>query len=292
MVHNTNVRVGEIDLRYYYRQPSPALQDYIGSFYYMHMPDGGQGGVRVEIPHLRLLVSGTSILEIDGDQSVFGPSTTLVCGPSFRAGSVQASPDTLMIGASLTPIGWQALFERSIEPYANKKLTIDELLPDHQKFHHFFETDHGSEDALFQALETILLDAINPAIDIRSAFLAPTMNWLLDPTSPDIEALLASIDLSHRQVDRLMRHYFGGSPKQVHRVFRALNIAYRICTENIENWQEVAGAHYDQAHFSKDFKDRIGCTPTDFMTSQIMMMKFDIGKRQEISHRSRYSLIG
>lgn len=279
-------------LRYYYRQPSQQLRDYIGSFYYMNMPDGGQGGVRVEIPHLRFIISGTSTLEIEGDVSVFGPSTPLVCGPSFKAGRVSTSPDTLIIGASLTPIGWQAIFNRSVEPYANKKLTLEAFIPGCDAFKNWFEKDHATEDDLFRSLESALEGIINSQVDIRQDFLTHAIDWLLHPDSPGIDDLVKRTQLSHRQIDRLLRYYFGGSPKQVHRVFRALNISYRICTENIEDWRIVAGAHYDQAHFSKDFKNRIGCTPTDFMKDQIIMMKFDIGKRQEVEHASRYSLIG
>lgn len=149
----------------------------------------------------------------------------------------------------------------------------------------------GGASDTFTSLETLLTERMKPKDGFREDFVNDALSWLLDPESPSLSTFIERSKLSHRQIDRLVRRYFGGSPKSVYRVYRALNIAYRLCTEEGLDWTEVAGSYFDQAHFSKDFKDRMGYTLTEFVGQRQAMIRFDISKRLEINHRTRFSLI-
>ena len=278
-------------MQYFYRQPALDLQDYFGSFYFIGMPQAGEGCTRVEAPHLRFILAGVSTLTHGEEVSIYEAPAALVCGPSFRAGHAAVTAGSIMIGASITPLGWQALFGVSAEDYGDRKAPLSDRIGDAPDIDRWCAETRSGDEAAFMTLEDILRAYLNRESPVRRDFLDVAMDWALDPSSPSIETLVERTGLSHRQVDRLCRQYFGGSPKQVHRVYRALNVAYRLASDPTLAWNDVAGAFHDQAHFSKDFKDRLGCRPSEFMNGQIMMMRFDIEKRLEIPHKTRFSLL-
>lgn len=280
-------------MRYYYRSVSDPLKDLVGSFYLMEMPQAAGDLVRVEIPHIRFLCKGHSDLAVGTEPERFAAPDVLVCGPSFQTGSVAVSDNCLIIGASLTPEGWQRFLNVSAEDYANRKVSISAIRPDTPTAELFDGLSKAQDDeALFAAIEAYLLAILIEGVDLHSAFIETALAWIEDPEAPGVPDLVMASGLSSRQVDRLCRRYFGGSPKQVQRVFRALNIAYKLAMDEAEDWRDIVDAHYDQSHMIRDFKDRIGCTPNQFIKERRMMMRFDIEQRQKIPGLRRYGLIG
>ncbi|MAS04573.1 MAG: hypothetical protein CL534_07730 [Ahrensia sp.] len=280
-------------MRYYYRAPCSILKPYAGSFYLMEMPQPMSGQVRVEIPHIRFLCRGVSTLSVGDNRSVFRSPEVLMCGPSFRTGMVSVTENTLILGGSLTPAGWCALTGVSAEGYANRKVSFADIRPelDPSPLHGVIDND-VSDDVLFSAIERFLIDALIEKPAPRWDFINAAMDWATDRASPGISELHRRTGLSPRQVDRLCRYHFGASPKQVHRVFRALNIAYRLTVEGADNWREVVDPFYDQSHFVRDFKDRIGCTPGDFTGERLAMMRHDLEQKAAVADTPRYCLIG
>ena len=280
-------------MRYFYRAAPPELRPYIGSFYLIDTPQAQSGLVRVEIPHIRFLCRGTSTLSIADDVDVFSSPEVLVCGPSFRTGMASVTAGTMIIGASLTPAGWHALIGRSAEAYANRKVSLSQVRPEVDRGDLLSCLAAGGDDErLFGAIEGFLNGALIDDPPPRWDFIAPAMAWASDPECPGIEDLATRTGLSARQVDRLCRYYLGGSPKKVHRVFRALNIAYRLTVEGAEDWRDVVEPFYDQSHFIRDFKDRIGCTPSEFTGERLKMLRLDLEQKSRVEGTPRYCLIG
>jgi AraC-like DNA-binding protein len=280
-------------MRYFYRATPQELRPYIGSFYLIDTPHDQAGQVRVEIPHLRFICSGTSTLSIADDVQVFSARSGIVCGPSFRTGMAEVSANSLILGCSLTPAGWHALIGQSAELFANRKVDLAETRPD-LPIDALFDRLAGTADeaAQFGAIERFLIDALMPDPPPRWDFITPAMAWATDPACPGLDDLVARTGLSSRQVDRLCRTYFGGSPKQVHRVFRALNIAYRLTVDGADDWREVVEPFYDQSHFIKDFKSRIGCTPREFTGERLKMMRYDLAEKAKVADAPKYCVIG
>ncbi|MGV6849600.1 MAG: helix-turn-helix domain-containing protein [Marinibacterium sp.] len=280
-------------MRYYYRAPAPELQGLVGSFYLMEMPHSASDLVRAEIPHIRFLCKGTSVLSVGEGTREFSERCALVCGPSFRTGSVAVNAGTLIIGASLTPAGWQRIVGVPAEDLADRKVDLREIRGDADTaaLDAAIEAAETDEE-MFRAVEAFLLATQRDDVAVREDFLKVAMDWISDPASPGVGDLVAKSGLSDRQVDRLCRIYFGASPKRVHRVFRVLNTAHRMATEDVTDWREVAGSYFDQSHLIRDFRDLIGCTPGTFMAERRMMMRFDIELRQQVAGLPRYCLIG
>jgi AraC-like DNA-binding protein len=79
-----------------------------------------------------------------------------------------------------------------------------------------------------------------------------------------VEALAAEIGWSRRHLAARFRDAIGLSPKAVARLFRVQHAAARVRAG--DRLADVAyGAGYaDQAHFNREFRELVGCTPSEF----------------------------
>lgn len=280
-------------MKYYYRAPPPSLKPYIGSYYLMDTPQAQAGQTRVEIPHLRFVCRGQLNVNIRFGSFVLPANSMWVFGPSFGVGDANCAENTKVIGCSLTPAGWHAFIGASAEEYADARLPFQQVRPDIDMADYCARLgeDRTDED-LFAETDAFLEAALITDPPPRWDFNAAAMEWASDPACPGIDVLIEKTGLSARQVDRLCRYYLGGSPKKVHRVFRALNIAHRLTVDGADNWRDVVGPFYDQSHFIRDFKDRIGCRPGDFHGEWLRMMRFDLALKNAVPGTPKYCLIG
>nr|WP_233061398.1 AraC family transcriptional regulator [Parvularcula mediterranea] len=109
----------------------------------------------------------------------------------------------------------------------------------------------------------------------------------------ELEDLLETSGRSQRQLERLCKAYFGGSPKKLHRKFRALHAANAFAWDEHQDWRDVASTtYYDQAHFIREFKTFNGRTPTEFINGPHFLVRVTLDQRRQIDHPSPYSLIG
>jgi AraC-like DNA-binding protein len=281
-------------MRYDYFEPAPDLRRLVGSYYIMDIPQGGGDIVRVEIPHIRFLIGGESTLQHGADTVRYRSPAIIVCGPVLKAGMAVVSPGTLIVGVSLTPLGWQRLLGIPVNELASRKVSLDDLFPiaaasvrDRLLSARDDADLIGRVDDVFRSLSH------RPERPVNEAFIHTASRWLLDPSSPGIDALAREVNISSRQLDRWCNRYFGASPKRLHRVYRALHVSNRLAWTGERDWQAVAGdLYYDQSHLIRDFRELIGCTPGEFIDGRSMMIRFDLMKRLAIPHPSGFSLIG
>lgn len=281
-------------MRYLYWKPAADLCAFVGSYYALEAPQDTADITRAEIPHIRFLLSGESVLQ-HGDVTVpFTSPCALVCGPSMRAGQVSVSAGSLIAGASLTPVGWQAMFGAPLHELRDRKAMLDDFHPINPGNIQDRLLSARDDIAFFAAMDDIFRSLVTRATrPFNEAFVAAASEWLLDGSSPGVSRLVNATDISHRQLDRLCNIYFGASPKRLHRVFRALHVSTRLALSDTSDWREAVGEQYhDQSHFIRDFKDLIGCTPGEFMRGKNLMIRFDLMKRLAVPHETRFSLIG
>ena len=72
--------------------------------------------------------------------------------------------------------------------------------------------------------------------------------------------------LSARSLQRLFRRYVGVGPKWVLQRYRLHEAAERIADGEGGDWAAFALelGYFDQAHFIKDFKALVGCSPAEY----------------------------
>lgn len=91
-----------------------------------------------------------------------------------------------------------------------------------------------------------------------------------------VEEAAAKFQISKRTMQRLFKEYIGVSPKWVIQRSRIQEAALRAANGECEDWANLAAdlGYFDQAHFIKDFKKLIGCSPDEY-TKQLIKNEFE-----------------
>jgi AraC-like DNA-binding protein len=73
--------------------------------------------------------------------------------------------------------------------------------------------------------------------------------------------------LSKRPLQQLFNEYVGVGPKWVINRYRLHEVIERMAAQGPVSWTELALelGYFDQAHFIRDFKALVGCSPAAYM---------------------------
>lgn len=267
-----------------YHLPRADLRDYVRSYYLFESERPTVQPMCAELCNIRFLVSGSGDVVLpDGAPAPEFDATLL--GPTMAAYRVETGPGTRLFGVGVLPRGWNALFSVSAEVLADKAVDFTALAGPPAAIA-AEAIRNASCLADMAAIADLFFAQRLAAAPERHAFYPMAIErWLLDPTEPGLDALVARMDVSRRQTDRIAKQYFGASPKLLQRKYRALRAADRILFDRPGDWTGAAGeAFYDQSHFIKEFKTFVGATPADYARSKELLIK-------EVQTRRRAQII-
>jgi AraC-like DNA-binding protein len=82
-----------------------------------------------------------------------------------------------------------------------------------------------------------------------------------------VGALTDAAGVSGNHLATLFKSHVGVTPKRVARIYRFTRLILSVDALGPVDWSELAQAagYFDQAHFSREFKDFTGHTPTDYL---------------------------
>jgi methylphosphotriester-DNA--protein-cysteine methyltransferase len=276
-----------------YRRPGTSVRDLIGSYYCVSIPEAVKDVMRAEIANVRFILSGAAITDVNGQEERYTTGAAMLCGPTQTWSNISFEPGTHIFGAAVTPKGWARMFDTPAFELADKFVPLADHVSaeQHVLVHGVFDAD--GIDAHVRAADRLFAALDQSDKKINSAFLDAVTTWLTNPEPNELDDLLAAVDLSPRQIERLAKHYFGSPPKKLHRKFRALHSANRLAWEEASNWQEAATtAYFDQSHFIREFKEFNGRTPREFLQGAHLLVRQTLTQRRQIEHHSPYSLVG
>ena len=250
-------------LRYYL--PRADLRDLVRAYYVFETEAEARQPLCAELGNIRFTLNGAGRLVFrDGAVAPFSPAT--IIGPTSAAYALDAQAKTRVFGAGVLPMGWALLFGVPADQLADRMEDLVAVAgPEAARV---AEEMRNTED------ELLLVDAADRFFSrlrdrngarCSRAFPYEMQRWLLDPEDLVLDRLVARMDVSRRQTDRLAKLFFGASPKLLQRKYRALRAADRIRMGEAADWLDAAGeSFYDQSHFIKEFKTFLGATPTAY----------------------------
>lgn len=82
-----------------------------------------------------------------------------------------------------------------------------------------------------------------------------------------VGALTDAAGVSGTHLATLFKSHVGVTPKRVGRIYRFARLILSVDARRPIDWSELAATagYFDQAHFSREFKDFTGHTPTDYL---------------------------
>ncbi|WP_300485165.1 helix-turn-helix transcriptional regulator [Flavobacterium sp.] len=124
-----------------------------------------------------------------------------------------------------------------------------------------------------QHIERFLLDRLTDAKTIDRIIKTTVETILTANGQLTIEAVSKQTHANRRQLERKFATTIGLSPKQLSKMVRLQATLKMMLNNQFTSLTTLAyeNEYYDQAHFSKDFKELTGFTPKEFYDDQLKM---------------------
>ncbi|MEO5493758.1 MAG: helix-turn-helix domain-containing protein [Sphingomonas sp.] len=257
----------EAEIAVQFIQPAPALRRFISGyhFYTLNFAPGvahddlfypAWGNIR--------FYSRDADWRIAIGERIFDPVPhAALFGPTSRA-SVSRSTSGTLIGAGLTPLGWNNFVRAAAADFADRIVPLGDAVSG---------TD-GLADAVLAppdatAAASVMDDFFLARLGrpARSEPRIEAMHRLLAESPPiTVDVAAAELGMHPRAFLRLARSAFGFSPKLLLRRARFLRTLTRLEENPQANWVDVLGLGYhDQSHFIRDAHEFLGMAPGDFL---------------------------
>lgn len=257
---------GRFRVRSNFHAPPPEFDGCFTTFYHLSLEVADSGTVsdhlQPEWGNIRFFAGSRPKARI-GDSEVEGARFTAT-GPStlpahFELGSAE------MWGIGFLPLGWARFIARDAEDLCNvvcdgeKDAAFSKFAPLIQPLC----DDQLDRQAQFDAIVEAMRSLMQPSRDedrIRRVHKA-----MIEPAVTTVADFAERSELSVRSLERLCCRYFGFSPKLLLRRQRFMRSLATFMLDPGANWTAAMDEHYhDQAHFTREFRQFMGMTPTEY----------------------------
>ena len=251
--------------------PPPEAAALVHTFYTI---DTAAGRIEEAIPaysaQLIVMVRGTVHFTFD-DGSTGTSASVFFNAPQMRSARAVLEGPVLQIGASLTHIAWQRLANLPADAVHDRLLPAEAVLTQEQIAALEAAADNCRAGRITpEDVCAVLADVIGQGPHaLRPDHVAAVEaigRWLASGFDPALDDLYAGLPASPRQIQRICRRFFGVSPAQVAKRFRALRAAMLLSQPGLsrEAYDQLMATYFDQAHLIRDIRRYTGRTPSQF----------------------------
>jgi AraC-like DNA-binding protein len=249
--------------------PPAGVAALVNTFYVIETQDARiEEVVPAYSAQLVVMLRGRLIVDRTDDAPVEAGSVA-INAPQLGAAHCVLEGPALLIGASLTQIGWQALANLPADKVHDRLLPAETIFSAKQiaALQTAAEKCAAGRLAVHDLCAQIAELLAAPRHTLRPdhvAVVEAIIRWLGSGFDPALDALYSSVDISPRQLQRLSRRFFGVPPAQVLKRFRAIRAAMVLANPALPDAlrDEMLASFFDQAHLIHDIRRYTGRTPT------------------------------
>lgn len=223
-------------------------------------------------------VGGQFVLRSQGETDLHFPDGTITnARPGqcyFIAPTTMASNTVLrgpihFVGLGLSELGWAELTGLPVDKVQNTAVSaVDVFGPSVTEFaetnlRQYSAGEINSQDIALK-MRAFIEPRFSPLDQRHKRVIQTTRAWATDTLMPDISMLYDALPYSERQIQRIVKQYFGQPPSQVARRLRATFVASIMSHRQITSEMDTAigETYFDQSHLIRDVKASTGSTPS------------------------------
>ena len=254
---------GMPQVRFY--RPPPSLHDFLTSFYVVEAQRPLTDHTHPEWANIRLVLGGVWRTS-PGDGPPDPVRIATLYGPTDRTRRVEATGGT-MVGIGLTPVGWLRLIGADARLYANRVVSLDDVLRAEaaEIVPHLLAL---SDEAAQIAYLTALLEARIGQSSHDEPLVRAIHDELIASDYNSVAALADKLQTSERTLHRACLRSFGFSAKRLLRRQRFLRALEATSHQLDQPLSQIFGdEYYDQSHFNREFRKYMGMTPLAYFRS-------------------------
>jgi AraC-like DNA-binding protein len=196
------------------------------------------------------------------------------------------------VGAALLPRGWAAFTGLNADQHGNRLYDAGDWLGPAVialgvRLRAAYGTGAMSPEEMCTEIAAFIAARVGPINPRHDALMTRISDWLSSSLNPPLDALIDGCGYSERQLQRLIERYYGVTPKQLVRKYRALRVAALLQSPDTSDEQiaELLNLFYDQSHLIREIRLFAGRTPARLGDSEkpILDALLDLRNFREIT---------
>ncbi len=226
-----------------------------------------------------LAVGGQFILRSQGETTLHFPDGTIASSKPgqcyFIAPTTMASKTIIrgsvhFVGLGFSELGWAELTGLPVDKVKNTTVPATDVFGTsvtefaEANLQQYLAGEIRSQDIALK-MRAFIEPRFSPLDKRRKRVIQTTRAWATNTLMPDISVLYDAIPYSERQIQRIVKQYFGQPPSQVARRLRATFVAsvtsHRQTTSEVD--AAIGETYFDQSHMIRDVKATTGRTPSN-----------------------------
>ncbi len=245
-----------------YEMAEPPLAAFISSFYHFTYDGDAMAELeRADRAQFRFQLRGSGEYHFAAGHVLPTFPVTIIGPTSAPVTAVAREPQTAF-GWGMTPAGWDNLMGGKAGKYVDNAFDAQSIFGDAiMDLRSRLITALGFAEQLVVAKQAAA-GIYKKRSSAPFEFTNKVDQWLLSTGDPDIDVLIASTGLSHRQLERNTIRFYGMPPKKLARKYRALRAAHVLAHGDSLDDSALGLAFYDQSHHIREVKQFTGLTPS------------------------------
>lgn len=206
----------------------------------------------------------------------------LLFGAQSRPTRVRVQGPVQVVGFSIRPGAWPALFDAPASALADTLTPIDALWPGAGARLSAAAQDVDPDKPVFDGIEAIIRERVvaRGHRPVDDAMIALEHIARTDP-SRQVADISRELGISSKQLQRRALHCFGHTPKMVLRRSRFLDVAAVLRGIAVPGEEALCVLrYYDQSHVNREFRRFVGMTPAQFERTPTPILTLGIQVRQ------------
>jgi AraC-like DNA-binding protein len=220
-------------------------------------------------------ILGEDIKRYTNDEEFIIQPRSMVLGQTIAPFYIEPTGYVNTFAIRFYPYGFANFVTIPIENLANKETPLKELFGEQAA-----ETlEKGiilaeNVEQRIQIVEGFLLEKLNEEKTIDKIVKSTIDALMTSKGSESISNITNKDKSTRRKLERKFKKQIGISPKQLGKVIRLQTALKLLLNQNKDKLTTIAYQceYYDQAHFTKDFKEFTGISPKDFLGNENMTL--------------------
>lgn len=263
---------------YHTFQPHKDLASIINCYWTLEVPASNDAQKQRILPDGMIemaFILGDDIQRYTSEEEFILQPHAMVLGQTIEPFFIKPTGYVNTFAIRFYPYGFANFITQPIKSLANKETPIDALFDK--------EVAAGLAQQIIQAantaqriqiIEQFFLDKLNEQSTVDK-IVKTTIDALVSTKgNTPIHDILKESSSKRRQLERKFVKQIGISPKQLGKVIRLQSALKMLLNNEGDNLTHIAyeNNYYDQAHFTKDFKEFTGVNPSDFLEHENMTL--------------------